>query len=327
MPSSNRHRALGAVLLLAAGAYPQRVGAQQFPQGFAVERLYLAAPGAGWLVMDALDMHGGLGGAMSLSVGYANNPLRVTDGSQRLAVISDQGSADFGFAATWDRWRFYLDLDIPLATSGESGMVGGYSFTSPSVNPGSNPDWVSDSRLGVDVRFLGGPASRFRLGAGAQLIVPNGSRSLYDSDGTFRGMVRVLFAGDVGLFTYAGQVGVHIRPLDDAPALGSPHGSELLFGVAGGAKLPVGRARRWAVIVGPELFGATAFRAFFGLNDTALEGLISGRIEGTADDGMQLRIKLGGGAGIDQRFGAPAWRAVIGIEVFGHRAAAMQSRP
>ena len=32
----------------------------------------------------------------------------------------------------------------------------------------------------------------------------------------FRAMGRVLFAGDIGSFAYAGQLGVHIRPRDDA---------------------------------------------------------------------------------------------------------------
>ena len=138
-------------------------------------------------------------------------------------------------------------------------------------------------------------------------------------------MARILVAGDVGLFTYAGQVGVHVRPLDESPTPEAPRGSELLFGLAGGARIPVGRAAggagsAMALIVGPEFFGETAFRSFFGSTSTALEGLLSGRLEGTADDGPQLRVKVGAGAGIDAHFGAPAWRAVVAIEVFDHNA-------
>jgi hypothetical protein len=314
---SSSSGALGfALLMLAASAHAAPPHAPPQAQGFGVERLYPSAPEGGWFVMDALDMHGGLGGAMALNIGYAGNPLRVTDGVNHLSLVSDEASADFGFALTYQRWRWYLNLGLPLAIYGRSGMVGGYAFAGPAVNLGSNPDTVSDARIGTDVRIVGGAQSRFRLGAGAQLFVPSGTRADYDTDDTFRGMVRVLFAGDVGRFTYAGQLGVHIRPLDDATP-GSPRGSELLFGVAGGAKLPVGRA--WAVVVGPEIFGATAFRSFFGANNTALEGLLSGRIEGTRDNGLQLRIKLGIGAGLNQRFGAPEWRLVAGIEVFNHR--------
>lgn len=321
MPSSRLARCTWtAVALAAASGLASPAEAQQQPQGFAVERFYPSAPGGGWFVMDALDMRGGLGGAMALSVGYARNPLRVTDGSQSLAVVSDQASTDLGFAITYDRFRFYLNLDFPLAIKGQSGTVGDYSLTGPAVDLGSNPDTISDARVGSDVRIVGGPRSRFRFGAGGQLIVPNGSRADYLTDGTFRGMIRALVAGDARYFTYAAHLGVHIRPLDDSPAPGSPKGSELLFGVAAGAKLPVGRGGSMVVVVGPEVYGATAFRSFFGGAGTAAEALLSGRLEGALDDGVQARVKLGVGAGIDPHFGAPEWRLVFGLEVFNHRA-------
>ena len=316
MLSSSRQRALAStIMVLAVSA---RAQAQQQAQGFAVERFYSSAPGAGWFVMDTLDMHGGLGGSLSLTVGYARNPLHLTSSAQGVAVVSDQAVMDIGAALTYDRWRVYLNLDAPLSILGQSGTVGAYSFTGPSVDLSSHPDTLSDARVGIDVRILGGPTSQFRLGAGAQLLIPNGNRADYDTDDTFRGMGRLLFAGDAGAFSYAGQLGVHIRPLNDTPAPGSPRGSELLFGVAGGAKLPVGRSRSMAVIVGPEVFGATAFRSFFDSNSTALEGLLSARLEGIGDNGAQLRVKLGAGAGINQQFGAPQWRIVCGIEVFNH---------
>ena len=71
------------------------------------------------------------------------------------------------------------------------------------------------------------------------------------------------------------------------------------------------------IVVGPEVFGATALRAFFG-SATALEGLLSARLEGTGDKGVQLRFKLAGGGAIHQQFGAPDWRVVFSIEAFNH---------
>jgi hypothetical protein len=316
-----------ADLLWSSGA-----GAQQQPQGFAVERLYPSAPGGGWFVMDTLDMRGGLGGVAGLAVGYERDSLRVrsADGSQRLAVVSDDAFADFGFAATYQRWRFYLNFTMPLYGRGQTGMVGAYYFHAPYLDLGSNPDNLTDARIGFDGRLLGDADSRFRLGASAQLFVPNGSRCNfndgtitscdYDTDGTYRAMGRILAAGDVGRITYAGQLGVHVRPLDDSPVPGSPRGSELLFGVSGGAKLPIAPGSTMVVIVGPELYGASAFRTFLDSTGTALEALLTGRLEGTADDGQQLRIKMGVGGGLDARFGAPEWRLLFGIEVFDHHA-------
>jgi hypothetical protein len=315
MLNSSLHRAFASVILLAVSS---RAQAQQQVQGFAVERFYSSAPGAGWFAMDTLDMHGGLGGSLSLTIGYARNPLRVTEGGQRFAVVSDQAITAIGAALTYDRWRIYLNFDAPVAIKGQSGTAGGYSYSGPSVDLESNPDTLSDPRVGVDMRIVGGPTSRFRLGAGAQLIFPNGNRADYDTDGTYRGMVRVLFAGDEGPFTYAGQLGVHLRPLDDSPVPGTPRGRELLFGAAGGAKLPVGKSGGMTLIIGPEVFGATAFQSFFGSDSTALEGLFTARVEGTAENRAQVRVKLGVGAGINQQFGAPEWRIVCGVEIFNH---------
>jgi hypothetical protein len=319
MPSSRACAFAFAGVLVAATVSVTRAEAQQQAQGFAVDRLYMSAPGGGWFVMDDLDLHGGLGGAASVTTGYAMKPLRVTDGSQHLAVVSDQAITDFGFAVTYDRWRLYLNLDAPLVSKGESGTVGNYQLTAPSFDLGTHPDTISDPRIGVDARLLGEPRSAFRLGASAQLFVPSGERSDYDTDGTFRGMLRVLAAGDLRFFTYAGQLGVHIRPLDDAPTPGSPQGSELLFGVAAGARLPVSRDGGTVVVVGPEVYGETALRSFFGTSATGLEGLLTGRLERTAA-GAKWRVKLGSGGGLDPHFGAPEWRVVVGIEIFDHNA-------
>jgi len=88
--------------------------------------------------------------------------------------------------------------------------------------------------------------------------------------------------------------------------------------VAAGAKIPLGK-KPFAVVLGPEIYGATPFQAFMGGTTTALEGLLSGRIEGTGETGLQLPFKMGAGAGLDPHFGAPEWRLVMGLEVFGHQ--------
>src|SRR5271156_5473080 len=113
--------------------------AQQPEAGFAVERLYLSAPGAGWFVMDDLDISGRLGGAVSLSSGYARNPLVITgpDGKQKLAVGSEEAFVDIGGAVTHDRFRGYLNLPMPILVTGTSGTLGSYQFTAPSVSLGT----------------------------------------------------------------------------------------------------------------------------------------------------------------------------------------------
>src|ERR1700733_4282897 len=184
MASSRSHLHCACALLAGLTLFCFRTSladAQQQPSGFAVERLYQSAPGGGWFVMDDLDISGRLGGAVSLSSGYARSPLVITgpDGSQKLAVVSEEAFVDIGGAITHDRFRGYLNFPMPLLVTGTSGTLGSYQFTAPSVSLGTNPDTVSDPRIGLDARLFGKPASLLRLGAGAQLIIPSGSRADY----------------------------------------------------------------------------------------------------------------------------------------------------
>jgi hypothetical protein len=299
------------------GCFVSFADAQQQPSGFAVERLYQSAPGGGWFVMDDLDISGRLGGAVSATSGYERNPLVITgpDGKQKLAVVSQEAFLDIGGSVTHDRFRGYLNIPMPLLVTGTSGTLGPYQFTAPSLTLGTNPDSVSDGRIGVDARLFGKPGDLIRLGAGAQLIFPSGTRSDYVTDGRYRGMFRFLAAGDAGAFRYAGQLGVHVRPLNDAPAPGSPNGSEFLYGISGGRSFagPSG----WTVIAGPEIYGETAFRSFFN-GETGTEALLTGRLEQTGTE-HNLRIKLGVGHALQQNFGAAQWRIVYGVELFGHK--------
>lgn len=320
MASFESHRNCGpafltfAVGLLFLNAWPSLAGAQQ-TQGFAVERFYPSAPGSGWFVLDDVNMSGGLGGAISLTTGYSRNPLLVTspDGTQRLTLVSGEAFMDFGVAVTYDRYRAYLNLPVPLLVTGNSGTLGPYQLTAPSLSIGTDPDTISDSRVGFDMRLLGKPESSFRLGVGAQLIIPSGARASYVTDGTYRGMFRLLSAGDVGRFSYAGQLGVHIRPGEGSLPPGSPNGNEFLFGMSAGRRFSVRSG--WAVVVGPEFYGETAARSLFN-GRTGFEGLLTGRLERTGDR-RHLRFKIGIGHGLVQNFGAPEWRIVVGVELVG----------
>jgi OOP family OmpA-OmpF porin len=326
-PSRKAALCAGLAFAFAFGWASRADAQQQQPQGFALERFYPAAPGGGWMVTDDLDMRGGLGGAVAVSSGYAHDPLRVTDGVQHLDVVADQASFDVALAVTYDRFRLYLNLDSPIVGKGAPGTVGANVYRTstpsapgnvPSFDISTHPDTIADARVGFDARLIGDPKGPFRLGAGAQLYVPSGNGSDYLSDGTYRAMLRVLAAGNVGLFTYAGQLGVHIRPLDESPAPGAPQGSELLFGIAGGPRFPVDSRGETVVIVGPEVYGESALKSLLGTTSTGVEGLLTGRIEGAGDDGRQVQLKLGVGGGLNPHFGAPEWRFVFALSLFDH---------
>ena len=304
-----------AAAVLAVALCTLRAGAQPMAQGFAVERYYPAPPGAAWLVMDDLKLDGKLGAGLTVTSGYANRPYSVAsaDGTAKLDVVSHQAFVDVGMAVFYDRYRLSLNIADPLDTAGTSGTIAGYRFAAPAVDPGKYPDKVTDFRVGLDARLFGGLQDPLRFGLSAQLWVPSGERSLYGTDGTPRAMFRALFAGELGMLAYAGHLGVHVRPLDESPTPGTPRGSELLFGVAAGSQFTVSSAS--AVVVGPEFWGATAIGDIFGQYTSSVEALLGARFERTDADGSQTLVKLGFGEGIHAQLGAPAWRAVLALEL------------
>jgi hypothetical protein len=316
----------GAAFVIAiARPAPAQQSAPQPTQGFAVERFYPSAPGGGWFVMDDIDIGGGLGGAVSLTSGYARNPLEVTSAgkTQQLALVSGESFVNLAAAITYGRFRWYLNLPVPLSVTGNSGTLGAYRLTAPSVSIGANPDTVSDPRIGFDTRLFGKPGSVLRLGAGAQLIFPSGSRADYVSDGRYRAMFRFLAAGDTGHFSYAGQFGLHVRPAEGSLPPGGPEGNELLFGAGAGRRFTVHSG--WDAVVGPEFFGETAVHSNYS-GQTGFEGLLTGRLEQTGGK-PHLRFKLGIGHGVVQSFGAPQWRVLVGVELIGQRPATRASTP
>src|SRR5262249_13884500 len=154
---------------------------------------------------------------------YAREPLEITSAnSTPLTVVSDEWMMDVGVAATYHRYRVYLNFPMPVLVSGNSGALGPYQWSGPSVSLGTNPDTISDLRLGFDMRFWGEPGDLLRLGLGVQALFPTSNRSAYLSDGRYRGMLRFLAAGDAGTFSYASQFGIHVRTLNDAPVPDSP---------------------------------------------------------------------------------------------------------
>jgi OmpA-OmpF porin, OOP family len=316
-PPTRQSAWLFAVTLLAAGSHPALGLAQSRAEGFAVERLNPAAPGAAWLVMDDLRLQGKLGGAVALFGGYARNPLQIgsADGARRLNVVADQAFVDVGMALLYDRYRVTLNITNPIWVKGNSGRIGGTEFAAPNLDLGKYPDKVVDIRFGLDARLLGDVSGPFRLGLGAQLFVPSGERETYVTDGSYRAMVRVLFAGSPSILRYAGHVGVHLRQRDDPWIPAGPRGSEFLFGFGLGPEVPIRGS--FKAFAGPEIYGQTALGSFFDQTTTGLEAMLTGRLERTDESGTVTRFKAGVGEGLHREFGAPDFRCVVGVEVLG----------
>ena len=290
--------------------------AQTAVSGFALERLTLASPGSSWIASDDLKLSGGLRGAIALSTGYARHPLTVerSNGQSPLHVVSGQASVDVGVAVMYDRLRFSFWAPNPVYGRGTSGRVGDYQYRALAVDPGKDPDTMSDLRLGLESRLLGEVDGTWRLGVGATLFVPVGQRRDYATDGTYRGLLRGFFAGDLGAWRYATQAGLHLRPRDGSPAPGSPRGHEFLFAGAFGRRWVLLPGSQTSVLLGAEVWGQTAVKYAFNDDSTGLEGMLTGVYETVQRNEHRLRAKVGFGTGIRSEFGTPEWRAVLGVE-------------
>src|SRR5262249_6257866 len=118
---------------------------------------------------------------------------------------------------------------------------------------------------------------------------------------------RVLVAGAIEKFEYAGRIGFDYRAQNDRFA-GSPMGSEVFLGAAAGI-----RALDDKLVVGPELWFTTVVEesdAFFKRRTTPFEVLLAGHYAFHPD----WRAGAGVGPGLTRAFGSPQVRFVLSVE-------------
>jgi outer membrane protein OmpA-like peptidoglycan-associated protein len=280
---------------------PQRAAAQARVEGIALDRFEPSVVGSDWFVLDSLDLRGDVRGAAGLVLSYARKPLVLSSpgGDERVALVSDLVVAHAGGALTaWDRARFSLNVPITLVQAGESAEAASGTFS-----PGGAA--FGDVRLGADVRLAGEYDDPITLAAGALFFVPTGSRDAFTSDGAARANLRVMLAGLIRPFVYAGSLSVALRARDDEFG-GSPMGHELQFAGAAGLRI------RDQLTIGPELNGSTVVAdadAVFARRTSNVELLLGGHFR-TAKG---LQVGMGFGPGLTRGFGTPELRAVLSV--------------
>ncbi|MBX3227610.1 MAG: OmpA family protein [Labilithrix sp.] len=296
-----RHRILG--LLAGAVVATAAVDAEaQQARGFAINRFEPSARGSEWFVLDTLDLRGNVRPAVGAVAEWARNPLVIynRDGSVRSRVVSDQFVVHLGGSVNlFDTLRLNLNVPLYAYTTGESGTINGVTYAAPTSNT-----TFGDIRLGGDVKLAGEYRSAFSLAAGVNLWIPTATEGSYSSEGSARFSPHLIAAGEVGVFVYSVRAGFMYRARTE-PYAGSELGSEITFGGAAGLRLLDGK-----MVVGPELYGSTIGKDFFGRKATPVEGLLGTHVHLTDS----FRIAGGVAMGFTRGFGAPETRLLFGLE-------------
>ena len=271
--------------------------------GFAVNRFEPAERGSQHFVVDSLDVRAG-SAAAGATFDYAYKPLVVYDatGAERYALVRHQAIVHLGGSVVLaGRLRLALDAPVALYQDGESAVVDGVTL-SPSTAPA-----FGDLRLAADVRVAGDRGQPFSLALGVRGWLPTGLRSQFTSDGSARIAPQVLASGAVDVLVWAARVALVYRSRDDAYA-GRALGSELF--AAAGAGI---RTRNGRLVVGPEVFAASAFTSgakFLGARETPVEWLFGAHYDVLPN----LRAGAGIGGGLGHGYGTPVLRGLASLE-------------
>lgn len=295
---TSRH---SSTLILALGLVTGSAHAQS--QGFALDRFEPSERGSDWFTNESLDLRGNQRPSVGVVGDWAYRPLIIyQDGEELAKVVEHQVFAHLGGTVMlYDRLRLGANLPLLVYHRGEKGEFGESTFAT------NDSTKLGDARFELDVRLFGEYRGPLTLAAGLQVFFPTGSRDAFSGDENLRAQPRVMAAGDLGPFTWAGRLGWHYRGLDEDFG-GEAFGSELTFAAAAGV-----RALDDKLVVGPELFGSTVVSDSDGVFDrqtTPVELLFGGKYRVGGD----VRLGAGAGPGLTRGAGSPAVRVVASVE-------------
>lgn len=246
-------------------------------QGYAVSPYDPSSPGSDWYTTESLDLRGNMRPQAGLLVDWTYSPLLINgDRGARIRVLTDQVTVH-ARSSLVIKERFRFGVSSPLTI---------YEHGDAAESP-SHEQAPGDLRLDADARLFGTYGRPFRGAAGLELFAPMGRRDLYTSDGTFRLMPRVLFAGDAKAFAWAAKFGFHYRPFDGVWN-GRDLGSQFTFALSAGVQI------NDRFIIGPELHGAATVTGRDALDGRGvpIEALLGGKVRLGND--FQLGSAIGG---------------------------------
>ncbi|MFT3927634.1 MAG: OmpA family protein [Myxococcales bacterium] len=261
----------------------------------------LATDGFGTSRADGLG-HLKFGAQLQLDYGHDPLVLRTAGGSE-MSIVSDQLVGHAAFAlGLFDKLTLFAGLPVQLSMKGDGSTDGA---------------GLGDVWLGGRFTFLGGPKHSFRLGAEAIANLPTAQWS--DDQQRFSGDdigsydLALMIQGNIKRLVLGLRPGVRLRKqerIDDSLQIGD----ELLF--SGYAQLRLIDA----LSAYAEVFGNTAFDAFFQARSTPVEALFG--LKAWISDFM---LGFAAGPGLSRGYGAAEYR-LVGTLGYAQRATSADKR-
>lgn len=298
--SKRRSRTLALLAGLALGALPRAASAQISRGGYALDQLEPAVAGDAFFGVPSPWTPGHLEPRVYAMFDYAHEPLRLAEGA---SIVSAQGFARIDASlALFDRLLISVDLPFALLQDGDSPVVNGVTFESPTSAE------LGDLRIGARGRLFGEPYEPLQLALGAYFFAPTAGTESYAGDGAVRVNPHLIVGGSVGSgvsFLWTATGGVMLRASDN------PH--TITYGAGAAVAFADGMLQ-----VGPEVYAATQIGEPGPLStdevpieaaSTAVEILGGAKLR--VLDG--LTIGAAAGPGMSKAIGTPAYRAVAMI--------------
>jgi large repetitive protein len=298
--------------IVAAIALPRFAAAQApvEPRDFAVERFELASDRNGLLGVEWAEGRGGMAFDVAMWLGYANDPLVLYtqmpngDRERAFALVEDRTAAALSASLSPKPWLTVgFELPLVLAQDRDASSVGAMSLASLSSFG------IGDLKLQAKLTVLTQDRYGIGLAVVPAVIVPTQSTDdayFGDRGAAFapelaasRSITAWRFALNVGYRTRKQATLVDLEVDDEVFARA---GVGYRFADAGGP--PVG--------VDITLTGATAAANPFGnFNQDYLEALggVTVAVRGSAS------VFAAAGMGINEGFGAPDWRTLVGVRI------------
>jgi OmpA-OmpF porin, OOP family len=305
---------LGAPLVPSA-AWAQEAAASAKEGEFSVQR-FEAAPGSkNYLTVEGARMDASWGFTAGLMFNYANKPFIVKScraqdscsepnatNAQDIAVIKDMFTADV-LASLVPTPAVQIGLRVPVVYVSGDGIN---LDTGGAAPDGLKAFGVGDATLEGKFRFYGDPkTSAVVLGGAVDVSAPLGTitaKDKYIGNSTpITASGRLIFDGSFGAFSFAMNLRGQYRP--EAKLGNTTIGPvEFRYGAALGFQVsPIFRLMA-------EGFGGTRFSALNGTNSLEVDGAMQ-----ISPLSVPMVFTLGGGAGVLQGVGVPAFRAIAGI--------------